>query len=186
MTSALKTWLWSWEPMLLSGEVADVDAAAGAGGDSGGGGAGARREELAERKRAGREGRWPRSNRPSAEDSDEQPIPPAAGPAAERQSLIERWAEPHGVDAARRLAEAKDLADAVAKEVTPTTLSTCDGTGSQGFCTKITFMPGFKKSDQVPEGCDAPWCKWVATKKVAPGIGPLTATRRTQTWPRAT
>ncbi|MFE6974344.1 hypothetical protein [Streptomyces sp. NPDC057682] len=40
------------------------------------------------------------------------------GPAAaERQVLIERWAERHGVDAARRLAEAEDLADAV--EITP-------------------------------------------------------------------
>ncbi|MFI1285178.1 hypothetical protein ACH4U5_31220 [Streptomyces sp. NPDC020858] len=33
---------------------------------------------------------------------------------AERLALIERWAERHGVDAARRLAEAEDLADAVA------------------------------------------------------------------------
>ncbi|WP_234433642.1 hypothetical protein [Streptomyces rimosus] len=39
--------------------------------------------------------------------------------AAERQELIERWAERHGVDAARRLAEAEDLADAVAAEITP-------------------------------------------------------------------
>ncbi|MDX2966456.1 site-specific integrase [Streptomyces acidiscabies] len=39
--------------------------------------------------------------------------------AAERQALIERWAERHGIDAARRLAEAEDLADAVAKEITP-------------------------------------------------------------------
>ncbi|MFI7020153.1 integrase [Streptomyces sp. NPDC050164] len=39
--------------------------------------------------------------------------------AAERQALIERWAERHGVDAARRLAEAEDLADAVEKEITP-------------------------------------------------------------------
>ncbi|MFD4178202.1 site-specific integrase [Streptomyces anulatus] len=39
--------------------------------------------------------------------------------AAERQALIERWAERHGVDAARRLAEAEDLADAVAAEITP-------------------------------------------------------------------
>ncbi|WP_432158190.1 integrase [Streptomyces sp. bgisy153] len=39
--------------------------------------------------------------------------------AAERQALIERWAERHGVDAARRLAEAEDLADAVQKEITP-------------------------------------------------------------------
>ncbi|WP_327436441.1 hypothetical protein OG279_37340 (plasmid) [Streptomyces sp. NBC_01201] len=41
-----------------------------------------------------------------------------ADAAAERQALIERWAERHGVDAARRLAEAADLADAVAKEIT--------------------------------------------------------------------
>ncbi|MFI8930625.1 integrase [Streptomyces sp. NPDC053474] len=39
--------------------------------------------------------------------------------AAERQELIERWAERHGVDATRRLAEAEDLADAVAAEITP-------------------------------------------------------------------
>ncbi|WP_063756420.1 hypothetical protein [Streptomyces sp. NRRL S-1824] len=38
---------------------------------------------------------------------------------AERQALIEQWAERHGVDAARRLAEAQDLADAVAAEITP-------------------------------------------------------------------
>ncbi|MFG2761643.1 integrase [Streptomyces wuyuanensis] len=37
----------------------------------------------------------------------------------ERQALVERWAERHGVDAARRLAEAEDLADAVAAEITP-------------------------------------------------------------------
>ncbi|MFF3843453.1 integrase [Streptomyces sp. NPDC001930] len=40
-------------------------------------------------------------------------------PGAERQALVERWAERHGVDAARRLAEAEDLADAVAAEITP-------------------------------------------------------------------
>ncbi|MFH8620161.1 integrase [Streptomyces sp. NPDC017979] len=39
--------------------------------------------------------------------------------AAERQALIERWAERHGIDAARRLAEAEDLADSVAAEITP-------------------------------------------------------------------
>lgn len=38
---------------------------------------------------------------------------------AERLALVERWAERHGVDAARRLAEAEDLADAVAAEITP-------------------------------------------------------------------
>jgi hypothetical protein len=37
---------------------------------------------------------------------------------AEPQALVERWAERHGVDAARRLAETEDLADAVAKEIT--------------------------------------------------------------------
>ncbi|MEN2424392.1 integrase (plasmid) [Streptomyces rimosus] len=46
------------------------------------------------------------------------PLPPDPA-AAERQALIERWADRHGVDAARRLAEAEDLADAVAKEITP-------------------------------------------------------------------
>ncbi|MFF9221483.1 site-specific integrase [Streptomyces viridosporus] len=45
--------------------------------------------------------------------------------AAERQALLEQWAARHGVDAARRLAEAEDLADAVAKEIIPgTTLDT--------------------------------------------------------------
>ncbi|MFD3719885.1 integrase [Streptomyces sp. NPDC058674] len=44
------------------------------------------------------------------------PLDPAA---AERQALIERWAGRHGIDAARRLAEAEDLADAVAAEITP-------------------------------------------------------------------
>ncbi|MFG3208083.1 integrase [Streptomyces sp. NPDC048192] len=39
--------------------------------------------------------------------------------AAERQVLLERWAERHGIAAARRLAEAEDLADAVAAEITP-------------------------------------------------------------------
>ncbi|WP_406083390.1 integrase [Streptomyces virginiae] len=40
-------------------------------------------------------------------------------PGDERQALIERWAQRHGIDAARRLAEAEDLADAVAAEITP-------------------------------------------------------------------
>ncbi|MCQ8772066.1 integrase [Streptomyces telluris] len=45
---------------------------------------------------------------------------PSISPAdPERQALIERWVERHGIDAARRLAEAEDLADAVAAEVTP-------------------------------------------------------------------
>ncbi|WP_338494549.1 hypothetical protein [Streptomyces sp. SJL17-4] len=43
-----------------------------------------------------------------------------------------------------------------------------DGTGADGFYDKITFMPGFRKNDSVPDGYDAPWGKWVATKKVAP------------------
>ncbi|MFE7127521.1 trypsin-like serine peptidase [Streptomyces sp. NPDC057617] len=43
-----------------------------------------------------------------------------------------------------------------------------DGTGAEGFYNNITFMPGFKKNDQNPDGYDAPWGKWVATKKVAP------------------
>ncbi|MDK9496153.1 integrase [Streptomyces katrae] len=38
---------------------------------------------------------------------------------AERQALIRQWAQRHGVDTARRLAEAEDLADAVAAEITP-------------------------------------------------------------------
>ncbi|MFF4866797.1 integrase [Streptomyces sp. NPDC001231] len=46
--------------------------------------------------------------------------PSALAPVrTERQNLIERWAARHGVDAARRLAEAEDLADAVAAEITP-------------------------------------------------------------------
>lgn len=43
-----------------------------------------------------------------------------------------------------------------------------DGTGPEGFYEKITFMPGFRRNDSVPDGYDAPWGKWVATKKVAP------------------
>jgi integrase len=39
--------------------------------------------------------------------------------AEPRTVLLERWAQRHGVDTARRLAEAEDLADAVAKEITP-------------------------------------------------------------------
>ncbi|MFD9100295.1 hypothetical protein ACFVZN_04400 [Streptomyces virginiae] len=38
--------------------------------------------------------------------------------AAESQASVERWAERHRVDAARRLAEAEDLPDAVAAETT--------------------------------------------------------------------
>ncbi|MEV4192002.1 integrase, partial [Streptomyces toxytricini] len=44
------------------------------------------------------------------------PLDPAA---AERQALIEQWARRHGVDAARRLAEAEDLADAIAAAIVP-------------------------------------------------------------------
>ncbi|MGI5466559.1 trypsin-like serine peptidase [Streptomyces sp. CA-132043] len=43
-----------------------------------------------------------------------------------------------------------------------------DGSGADGFHTKITFMPGFKKNTDNPDGYDAPWGKWTATKKVAP------------------
>ncbi|MEU8765029.1 integrase [Streptomyces sp. NPDC048659] len=60
-----------------------------------------------------------------------------AVPAAERQALFERWAERHGVDAARRLAEAEDLADAVAAEIIPdNTVDTYDKSWRvwQRFC----------------------------------------------------
>lgn len=42
-------------------------------------------------------------------------------PAAEleRTALIQKWAARHGIDAAHRLAQAEDLADAVAREITP-------------------------------------------------------------------
>ncbi|MEU2394957.1 hypothetical protein [Streptomyces sp. NPDC007369] len=53
---------------------------------------------------------------PAEHDRGHQPDP---APGAERQVLIERWAQRHGIDAARRLAEAEDLADAVAAEITP-------------------------------------------------------------------
>ncbi|MEZ7005647.1 tyrosine-type recombinase/integrase [Streptomyces sp. AD55] len=42
---------------------------------------------------------------------------PAAQP--ERAALIQKWADRHGIDAAHRLAQAEDLADAVAKAITP-------------------------------------------------------------------
>ncbi|GAA3591307.1 tyrosine-type recombinase/integrase [Streptomyces osmaniensis] len=42
---------------------------------------------------------------------------PAAQP--ERAALVQRWAERHGIDTAHRLAQAEDLADAVAREITP-------------------------------------------------------------------
>jgi integrase len=53
-----------------------------------------------------------------------EPAPGAAGETAaavsgEREQLLARWAARHGVDAARRLAEAEDLADAVDAEITP-------------------------------------------------------------------
>ncbi|MDP9616437.1 integrase [Streptomyces demainii] len=47
-----------------------------------------------------------------------EPVP-AAAPADGREALVLRWAQRHGIDAARRLAEAEDLADAVAREITP-------------------------------------------------------------------
>jgi integrase len=37
----------------------------------------------------------------------------------ERAALIQKWAERHGIDTAHRLAQAEDLADAVAREITP-------------------------------------------------------------------
>jgi integrase len=65
---------------------------------------------------------------PEADVAAADRTPTPAGPAdAERQALIKRWAERHGVDAARRLAEAEDLADAVEAEITPdNTLDTYD------------------------------------------------------------
>ncbi|EDY43212.2 integrase [Streptomyces sp. SPB074] len=42
--------------------------------------------------------------------------PPAA---SEHAALLELWAQRHGVEAARRLEEAEDLADAVARAITP-------------------------------------------------------------------
>ncbi|WP_185842077.1 hypothetical protein [Streptomyces sp. WAC 06725] len=57
---------------------------------------------------------------PPAEDAlGGRPAAPPDPAAAERQELIERWAARHGIDAARRLAKAEDLADAVAAEITP-------------------------------------------------------------------
>lgn len=37
----------------------------------------------------------------------------------ERAALIQKWAARHGIDTAQRLADAEDLADAVAREITP-------------------------------------------------------------------
>jgi integrase len=46
-------------------------------------------------------------------------LAPAEEAADPRAVLLERWAQRHGVDTAQRLAEAEDLADAVAREITP-------------------------------------------------------------------
>ncbi len=72
-----------------------------------------------------------------------QDAPTSISPAAGRAALVERWAERHGIDAARRLAEAEDLADAVAKEITPAnTLDTYAKSWRvwQRFCT-ATGLP---------------------------------------------
>ncbi|MEW2709247.1 integrase [Streptomyces koyangensis] len=58
------------------------------------------------------------TGRAAAAGDGAEPAPPDPA-AAERQALVERWAARHGVEAARRLAEAEDLADAVAAEITP-------------------------------------------------------------------
>ncbi|MFC9620068.1 integrase [Streptomyces sp. NPDC056930] len=54
---------------------------------------------------------------PLQEESVENP--PESAPPVNPSGLVLRWAERHGIDTARRLAEAEDLADAVAKEITP-------------------------------------------------------------------
>ncbi|MGW8453803.1 integrase [Streptomyces niveus] len=76
-------------------------------------------------------------------------VPVAVDPtAAERRALIGRWAERHGVDAARRLAEAEDLADAVAAEITPdntTDTYTKSWRVWQRFCA-VTELPELKGS----------------------------------------
>jgi hypothetical protein len=46
-------------------------------------------------------------------------VAPAGGPGDPRADLVGRWAERHGIEAARRLAQAEDLADAVAAEIVP-------------------------------------------------------------------
>lgn len=54
--------------------------------------------------------------------TDQEPgaaVEAAVSPPGGREQLLARWADRHGVDAARRLAEAEDLADAVAAEITP-------------------------------------------------------------------
>ncbi|MFE1367237.1 hypothetical protein ACFW84_23780 [Streptomyces anulatus] len=86
--------------------------------------------------------------------------PAVLGPAAaERQALIERWAERHGVDAAGRLAEAEDLADAVAAEITPeNTTDTfnkswrawqrfCADADQGGWARHSRSMPGYMQRD---------------------------------------
>ncbi|MGW4270900.1 tyrosine-type recombinase/integrase [Streptomyces seoulensis] len=45
-------------------------------------------------------------------------LPVPAG-QSDRAALIAKWADRHGIDAAHRLAQAEDLADAVAKAITP-------------------------------------------------------------------
>ncbi|MFF1779873.1 hypothetical protein [Streptomyces virginiae] len=64
--------------------------------------------------------------------SGAQPTRTGTEAADERLVLIERWAERHGIDAARRLAAAEDLADAVAAEITPD--NTTDTYVSRGGC----------------------------------------------------
>ncbi|MGW1226594.1 integrase [Streptomyces sp. NPDC002530] len=74
---------------------------------------------------------------------DRTVTPPASAVAqmsadAEREALFERWAERHGVEAALRLAEAEELADAVAAAITPdNTTDTYDKSWRvwQRFCT---------------------------------------------------
>ncbi|MGW5695566.1 integrase [Streptomyces asiaticus] len=52
-------------------------------------------------------------------DIEPAPAVPADPATLARNNLVTQWAERHGIDAAARLAEAEDLADAVAKEITP-------------------------------------------------------------------
>jgi hypothetical protein len=46
-------------------------------------------------------------------------VAPDSGSGDPRADLVGRWAERHGTEAARRLAAAEDLADAVAAEIVP-------------------------------------------------------------------
>lgn len=79
---------------------------------------------------------------PPTEDSPSAPAPLRT----DRQNLIERWAARHGVDAARRLAEAEDLADAVAQEITPdNTLDTY--TKSWRVWTRFCAMTGLPERE---------------------------------------